>query len=174
MIFWEDEVAHFYHQIQSGTVRVYNINDEGREFTQGIFSDGNSFGEPPLFSQDTYAASAIAMTDAVIYKLNIEGFQRLLKEYPEVQHGFNVLFAKRLYDKACMAREIINSPESRILAFLKKTKHAATKEEGLFRIPYTRQEIANSTGLRVETVIRTLKRMVKENKVEVKGHKLFY
>ena len=117
MIFWEDEVAHFYHQIQSGTVRVYNINDEGREFTQGIFSDGNSFGEPPLFSQDTYAASAIAMTDAVIYKLNIEGFQRLLKEYPEVQHGFNVLFAKRLYDKACMAREIINSPESRILAF---------------------------------------------------------
>lgn len=48
VIFNEDEVAHFYYQIINGSVRMFNSNDEGKEFTQGIFCIGESFGEPPL------------------------------------------------------------------------------------------------------------------------------
>ena len=41
-------------------------------------------------------------------------------------------------------------------------------------VEFTRQEIANFTGLRVETVIRELSKMSKTNKVEIINHKLYY
>ena len=41
-------------------------------------------------------------------------------------------------------------------------------------VPFTRQEIANFTGLRVETVIRALGKMHVEKKIEIKNHKIYY
>jgi CRP-like cAMP-binding protein len=174
MIFWEGDLAHFFYQIHSGAVKMFNINDEGREFTQGFFEQGSSFGEPPLFFQGHYPASAATLKDSVIYKLQVDSFHRLLAEYPDIHQNITRTFANRLYEKSCMAREMINSPESRILALLKKIKKHTGERASRIRIQYTRQEIANSTGLRVETVIRTLTRMEKESKVEIKGHKLYY
>jgi CRP-like cAMP-binding protein len=38
--------------------------------------------------------------------------------------------------------------------------------------PFTRQQLADMTGLRVETVIRTVKKMEKEGKLCLEGHKI--
>ena len=39
-------------------------------------------------------------------------------------------------------------------------------------IPFTRQQLADMTGLRVETVIRAVKKMEKEGKLSLEGHKI--
>jgi CRP-like cAMP-binding protein len=39
-------------------------------------------------------------------------------------------------------------------------------------IPFTRQQLADMTGLRVETVIRTVKKMEKDGKLKIEGHKI--
>lgn len=39
---------------------------------------------------------------------------------------------------------------------------------------YTRQQIADMSGLRVETVIRTVKKMEKEGKLVLEGHKIVF
>ena len=49
VIFSEEEDAHFYYQIIEGSIKMFTTNDEGKELTQGVFSNGESFGEPPLF-----------------------------------------------------------------------------------------------------------------------------
>ena len=69
VVFDEGEVANFYYQILKGTVRMYNSNEEGKEFTQGLFCSGESFGEPPLFITETYPSKAIAIQDCTILKL---------------------------------------------------------------------------------------------------------
>jgi len=43
-----------------------------------------------------------------------------------------------------------------------------------FPIELTRQQIANLTGLRVETVIRTLKKMEKENSIKIENRRILY
>lgn len=53
-----------------------------------------------------------------------------------------------------------------------KTKIGFTNTKVL--IPFTRQEIANFTGLRVETVIRTIKRMEEAAIVEIKNRKIYF
>jgi CRP-like cAMP-binding protein len=174
MIFCEDETANFYFQIIEGSIRMFNSNDEGKEYTQGYFSEGQSFGEPPLFIDEKYPATATAFQDSKIIKLSKEKFLKILEEYPTIQKQFLNLMCRRIHSKAMTSKDIINQkPEFRILAFLnahKKGKNYAEKVQ----VPFTRQEIANFTGLRVETVIRALSKMAKTQKVDIINHKIYY
>lgn len=43
-----------------------------------------------------------------------------------------------------------------------------------FQVPLTRQEMANYTGLRVETTIKTIKKMEQENLVKIVNRKIYY
>jgi CRP-like cAMP-binding protein len=175
VIFGEDEVAHFYYQIIDGSVRMFNSNDEGKEFTQGLFCKGNSFGEPPLFIDQPYPSKAITIQDSTIIKLSKDKFLKILDEYPSIQKSFMILLANKIHSKSNTSKEIINQkPEFRIVAFLNthKKKSECCTEKVL--IPYTRQEIANFTGLRVETVIRVLCKMNTCEKLEIVNHKIYY
>jgi CRP-like cAMP-binding protein len=175
VIFGEDEVAHFYYQIIDGSVRMFNSNDEGKEFTQGLFCKGNSFGEPPLFIDQPYPSKAITIQDSTIIKLSKDKFLKILDEYPSIQKSFMILLANKIHSKSNTSKEIINQkPEFRIVAFLnthKKKSECCTEK---ILIPYTRQEIANFTGLRVETVIRVLCKMNTCEKLEIVNHKIYY
>ncbi|MFE3847937.1 Crp/Fnr family transcriptional regulator [Flavobacterium sp. LB3P45] len=175
IIFDEDEVAHFYYQIIEGSVRMFNSNNEGKEFTQGLFCKGNSFGEPPLFIDQPYPSTAITIQDSTIIKLSKDKFLKIIDEYPSIEKSFLILLANKIHSKSNTSKEIINQkPEFRIVAFLNthKKKFECCNEKVL--IPYTRQEIANFTGLRVETVIRVLCKMNTCNKLEIVNHKIYY
>lgn len=174
VIFDEDEMANFYFQIIDGSVRMFNSNDEGKEFTQGYFSEGHSFGEPPLLINESYPSTAVAFVDSKIIKLSKEKFLRIMDDYPSIQRNLLYLMAKRIHAKSKTSKDIINQkPEFRILAFLsanKKGSDCKIKE----LVPFTRQEIANFTGLRVETVIRAFAKMKECNKIDIINHKIYF
>jgi CRP/FNR family transcriptional regulator len=175
IIFYEDEAANFYYQIIDGSVRLFNSNDEGKEFTQGIFGKGDGFGEPPLFINETYPSKAITIQDSTILKLSKDKFFKILDEYPSIQKYFLILLAQKIHSKSKTSKEIINQkPEFRIIAFLNSFKKKSGNSSEKILIPYTRQEIANYTGLRVETVIRVFTQMNKDNKVAIINHKIYY
>ncbi len=174
-VFCEGDQSRFYYQILEGTVKMFNTNSDGKEFTQAEFKSGQSFGEPPLFIDENYPSTAVACQNAIILKLSKENFFEILDEYPVYQKSIITLFARRIYNKAITAREIINNtPESRIISFLNYHKNKNNVKDHRTEIPYTRQEIANYTGLRVETVIRTLSKMKKKKIVDIINRKLIY
>lgn len=171
ILFYEGDEALFYYQIVEGSVKMYNSNDEGKEYTQGYFSEGQSFGEPPMFIDECYPASAMAFQDTEILKLHKDRFWKILDENPKIERHFLKLMARRIHNKATTSKDIINQkPEFRIQAFLDSCKKSREKE----LIEFTRQEIANFTGLRVETVIRTLLKMKQKKIVDIVNHKIFY
>ncbi|MDD5150065.1 MAG: Crp/Fnr family transcriptional regulator [Flavobacterium sp.] len=175
VIFDENEVANYYYQILEGSVRMYNSNEEGKEFTQGLFYIGDGFGEPPLLIDETYPSKAITTEESTILKLSKDKFLKIIDEYPSIQKYFLVLFAKKIHSKSKTSKEIINQkPEYRIIAFLNSYKKKLGNSSEKILIPYTRQEIANNTGLRVETVIRAFSKMNVSHKVEIINHKIFY
>ncbi len=175
IIFEEGNMPRFYFQVKEGAIKMFNSNDDSREFTQGVFTDGQSFGEPPLFIDEVYPATAEALTDSTIFKLSKDTFFKILSEYPSIHRAFTTLFAQRIYNKANLLRDIINhTPEERITSFLEACKKKSAHFDEKIQITFTRQEIANFTGLRVETVIRTLKKMEEEDKVTIDHRKLYY
>ena len=175
-VFYEDDLALFYYQVVEGSVKMFCTNEDGKEFTQGVFNKGKSFGEPPLFIDQAYPSSCLANEESVIIKISKEKFLTIINEYPEINKSFLQLLALRAYSKVITSKNIINQkPEFRIVAFLmdfKKKNEISVNTK--IQIPYTRQEIADFTGLRVETVIRTLTEMKKNKKVEITNHKLFF
>ena len=176
IIFYEDDLALFYYQVVEGSVKMFCTNEDGKEFTHGVFEKGNSFGEPPLFIDEIYPCSALAIEDSVIIKISKDKFLTIIQEYPEINKSIMQLLALRVFRKALTNKHIVNQkPEHRIIAFLidYKQKNGVSDSEKI-QIPYTRQEIADFTGLRVETVIRTLTQMKKNNKAEINNHKLFF
>lgn len=176
IIFEEGNLPTHYYQIISGEVKMSNYNDDGREFIQGIFYKEQSFGEPPLFLNQNYPANAIAVEDAEILLLPKDNFMKLLEENATVSIKIIENLAQRLYYKSVMAAEMsTQEPEHRILKLI---DHGIAyfnfkKEENGYLINFTRQQIGDLTGLRVETVIRTIKALEKKGVLKIINRKVY-
>lgn len=175
LIFSENTRANFYYQIKTGEVKMFNTNPNGKEFMQGIFYDGDSFGEPPLLSDFNYPASAATVKASKIYKLSKSKLIQLLKDNPEINLKFTRELAKRLFYKATILKEIsVHPPEHRILTLIDYIKQEEDIDsDELFQVQLTRQQIADLTGLRVETVIRAIKQLEQDGEIKIIKRKVF-
>ncbi|MTG98491.1 MULTISPECIES: Crp/Fnr family transcriptional regulator [Myroides] len=175
-IFTLNDHACNYYQVLSGQVMLINYLSSGKEFIQQIFSKNESFGEAMLFNDTTYPYNAVAMKDAVILELSKDKFYKLLWAVPKCVPGILKDMANELYYKSLMAPEIsCQDAQGRILVFLDfyKKQHAPQSKKFGYLINLTRQQIADLTGLRVETVIRTLKHLDTEGFIKINSSKIF-
>jgi len=173
VIFNEGEHPKYYTQIDVGCVRQFNVFEDGREFTQGIFCSGESFGEPPIFINMKYPSSAEALIESKIFILPIDKFHTMINENTTFMKLFLELMAKRIYGKSInsLSLALRDSPD-RIFDFFKKLQ-ANNQLNQTMQIPFTRQEIANFLGLRVETVIRIINQLKNEGKLKIVNRKIF-
>jgi CRP-like cAMP-binding protein len=175
-LFGEGEIALNFFQIISGQIKMNNYNADGKEFIQGLFLDGQSFGEPPLLADVKYPANAEAIKTSEILKLPKLNFLELLTQHPETHLKLTRILAKRLFYKAIMVSEISSQdPEHRIIRILDYLKRYVHQIEGAFKfkVNLTRQQIADLTGLRVETVIRAMKALEKKGEIKIKSGKVY-
>lgn len=182
ILFHAGTSALYYYQLQEGAVKMITYSEDGQEFIQGIFSPGDSFGEPPLFCDFSYPSTAISIEDAIVVRLSKENFFKLLKENFEIHLKFDQVLCNRLKYKSMILSDIsFHDPEHRIMSLLKHLKgNTSTSDHsgGLVRgtkpyvVPFTRQQLADMSGLRVETVIRTVKKMEEKGKLEIVGRKI--
>ena len=174
-IFAEGSECRFYHQVVEGAIKWVNINDDGKEFIQTIAEPGESFGELSLFDDETYAASAIAEEDSVIIRLHKPIFIKLLEESPKLHFAFDRLLTEKIRFKFLLLKTITcEDPYKRInalLGFFKQTgKHIC---QDCNQLKLTRQQIAGMTGLRVETVIRTMRHMHEDGELRIAKGKVY-
>ncbi len=175
IIFHEGATSQFYYQLVNGSVRWVNINEEGKEFLQVIIDPGESFGELPLFDEEPFAATSIANEDSVIIRLHRSTFKELLKENPEIHSAFSKLLAQRLRFKFLLLKVMANhNPEhsiSSLLSYFKETQKNICPKCN--KINLTRQQIADMTGLRVETVIRTIRTLHSKGQLRINKGKVY-
>lgn len=175
-IFNEGKLPTHYYQILSGEVKMNNYNDDGREFIQGIFYKNQSFGEPPLFLNQKYPASAVVVEDAEILCVPKENFIKLLNENPAISIKIIENLAQRLYYKSVMAAEIsTHEPEHRVLRLIDYAiaNFNFKKDSNGYLINFTRQQIGDLSGLRVETVIRAIKSLEKKGELKIINRKVY-
>jgi CRP-like cAMP-binding protein len=156
---------------------MFNSTEDGREYIQGYFSDGDSFGEPPLFYDGLYPAHGIAESDATLIRLKKEALMLLLRENIDELFKITTTFAIRLKDKSIRSGELaLHEPKHRITTLLTefKKKDSGTSSNEQWLVPFTRQQIADMTGLRVETVIRIVREMEKRGLLEIRDRKIYF
>jgi CRP-like cAMP-binding protein len=181
ILFHAGSEANFYYQVGAGSIKMITDSADGQEFIQGIFNAGDSFGEPPLFCDFLYPSTAIAIEVSTVIKLGKTQFFTMLKENFDIHLQFDKVLCQRLKYKSMILSDIsFYDPEHRITNLLKylKSNNSQDTEGGMIRnskpyvIPFTRQQLADMSGLRVETVIRTVKKMQQKGKLKIVGRKI--
>lgn len=176
ILFMEGAVCTYYFQVVKGELRWVNVNDEGKEYLQTITTEGQCIGELPLFDDEVYAATAISNAKSTVIKLPKKIFHQLLREYPDIHFGFSKLLTTRLRFKFFLLKEMAyNDPEKLIVSLLnyfKKNKLYMDPKND--QVQLTRQQIADFTGLRVETVIRVIRNLNEKGKLSIEKGKVFF
>ncbi len=173
MLFHEGDEANFFYQVEEGVVKMVTYSLDGKEFILGLFYQGDSFGEPPLFCDFPYPGTATTLIDSKLLRIPKDRFLDLLKDHFEIHVELDRILCERLKYKSMILSEIsFYDPEHRINSLLGYLKSKAPVSEQPFQVPLTRQQLADMSGMRVETVIRTIKRMEETGKLQIQDHKI--
>ena len=107
-------------------------------------------------------------------EIPLDQFELMMKENFDITRDIikylsDVLRIKTLTLSAVFGK----TPKGKALFLLNKVKkHIFKNKEGM--VPFTRQEIANFLGVRVETIIRTIKELEDEGVVRIEKGKIYY
>lgn len=175
-IFREGDHPKYYFQIVNGIVELNNQHLDGKEFVQNILFAGQSIGESFLFSEMAYTMNAHAKKDCTILRLSKDAFFNLLNQNSDTPIKMLKYLSDSLHQNHLKLLTLSSSnPRDRIKLLMDSVKaQKSINQEFPFQIPLTRQQIANMTGLRIETVVRTVKKMEKDNILKIMNGKILY
>lgn len=175
VLFHEGDTANFFYQVEEGALKMVTYSLDGKEFIQGLFYQGDCFGEPPLFCDFPYPGSATTLIDTKVLRIPKDRFFNLLRDHFEIHVQLDRILCERLKYKNMILSEIsFYDPEHRIISLLSYLKSKSLTPDQPFQVPLTRQQLADMSGMRVETVIRTIKRMEETGKLQLQDHKVFF
>jgi len=175
-IFHEGDHPNYYYQIVKGRIKLNHFDEDGKEIIQSILIPGQSVCELLLFIDEKYPVNAETLSSCEILKISKINFFKLLSENMDISLDINKFLSERLYQKFLMMQSNLSlQPEVRLLGALDYFKsYSHNKEKYSFEVYLTRKQLASITGLRIETVIRTIKKMEGENTVKLENSKIFY
>jgi CRP/FNR family cyclic AMP-dependent transcriptional regulator len=168
IIYEPGAMPRFVYFILAGEIRMVTQSADGKEFIQGIFKAGQYFGEPALLVQKPYLAFTKTNKDSQILLVNETEYHALLKN----DHNFSLDLIKtlsnRLFYKSMMLEELANEKSKHRLTTL--INYLFVDINSGEALKYTRQDLADMTGLRVETVIRGVKSLTQAKRIKlIKG-----
>lgn len=157
------------YYLESGSVKEYKKNEDGKELIYNIYYPGDFFGYIPILHEERHQQFAETMEDCTIVMIPGDEFNNLIRT--------NVFFQKAMLK---MLSENIRNHENRLLGIaynsLRKkvaealqslyVKRLSTCEEGE-SIKMTRENLAAIAGVAKESLIRTLKDFEQEKLISL-------
>lgn len=118
-IFSQGERADSVFYIQKGKVKLTVVSKQGKEAVVAILGVDEFFGEGCLAGQTMRIATAAAMTDAVIMRLDRAAIVRALHDEPAFSEVFIAyLLARTIRVEADLVDQLFNSSEKRLARLL--------------------------------------------------------
>ena len=161
VLFHAGDAASDFFAVKRGKIKMVAVSRDGKEFVQGYFVDGQSFGEPPFFNHIPYPSTGVAVIDSEVWRCPYNSFMKLLRDNFDIHLKLTEVLSGRLVYKSIMLSELAGEEAAHRLTTLIDyfRREAGVPASRVFRVPFTRQQLADMSGLRVETVIRCIKAM---------------
>lgn len=170
-IYSEGNYPHGLYFLNSGKIRTYKINENGKELTIGLFNTGDFFGYNALLENGTYKESAETMEECDISTVGREDFEILINNNKEVAQKFIKLLAQNVSEKEEQLINLAyNSLRKRVadavISLLRKYKKEGDPN---FIIHISREDLAHIAGTTTESLIRTLSDFKNEKLIEAEA-----
>jgi CRP-like cAMP-binding protein len=164
----EDEANGFYY-LESGEVRVYRMDEQGKEVEVVRIGPGDFFGEAIVFVMATFPSYAQAAQDSQILFFAKDDFFRNLEKDPSIAKFFLTLLAKKcvVLNKRIEALELQTVRQRLIRYFI--TRYEGSPQNQI-ELPMKKGELAKLLGTISETLSRNLKQLQTEELIDVQGN----
>jgi CRP-like cAMP-binding protein/CheY-like chemotaxis protein len=156
--------------VVSGKVKTFKSNDDGKELTVGLYSEGEFFGYIALLENGVYRESAEAMEDAEIALIPRDDFEQLINNNSDVSRKFIKMLAHNVVEREEQLLNLAyNSLRKRVADALITLQRKYQKgNEEHFSIHISREDLANIAGTATESLIRTLSDFRGEKLIDIK------
>lgn len=156
--------------VKLGKLRLYKINEDGRQFTLGILGQGNMFGEIESFSLGTKGIYIETMEETLICSVLKDDFNHFLSQRPLLAMKFLKELSDRLQERDELLEKLaLGDLKEKVLYLLVKlAEKFGIKDKEYMRIdiPLTHQELANMIGATRESVTLVLQELSKESLIQ--------
>lgn len=173
-IFTEGTLPSGIFYLQSGKVKKYKMDNEGREQIIYIYNAGEFFGYSSVLSENAYGDTAVAIENSIISLITIKDFNEILNEsssfsnllLKSLSHEFSVL-ANLM---AVLSQRTVRERVALNLLIL----HDKYKVDGtaITYIALSRSDLAKMTGTAIETLARVLNDFKHDKLISTDGRKI--
>lgn len=161
--------------LKEGQVRLYRMNQHGKQFTVDILTSGNIFGETATLSLTDDDLYAEAMTDTYLCTIGVDEFEQFIEKNPKIALKLINILSERLKDLYALSEKIaLTDVKYRILYLLLKLseKNGVRKKDWqTINIKLTHADIAAMVGTTRETTSVIMSNLKKEGYIK-KGLRL--
>lgn len=163
--------------VLKGSVKIYKISKEGKEFILHFITPPNIFGDVPLFTGGDCPADVQALEDSILLFVPKNEFLSLLENNPRLSFKIMTGFAARLKSLSVKAAELSFSEVINRLAgyLLKELEKSGTTNlpEPYIKLNISIATLASYLGTISETISRAMKKL-KDNKIiNIHGKTIF-
>jgi CRP/FNR family transcriptional regulator, nitrogen oxide reductase regulator len=156
--------------VAAGTVKLVRPTPDGQDVLLDLLGPGEHFGSLAELGDAVYREDVTAHTACCILFTTAESFNRLLARFPVVALATLEIVAGRLRNAHSAIEHLSAYPvEHRVAAILLQLaeKRGTQSDHGLLiEIPLSRQDVADMTGAKVETVSRVMSEFRRMNLIK--------
>ncbi|TYQ00262.1 CRP-like cAMP-binding protein [Tenacibaculum adriaticum] len=172
IIYDEGKNSNYIYLINTGVVKCYKLDEQGKELTTALYKDDDFFGYSSFTQNIPYQESATAIKDSTLVGVP----KSVLKDVLNNNHKVTLELIQLLTDDLLgikdqlleMAYSSVNKKTaSTILKFAEKLNR---KPEEPIRI--SRTDLASVAGIATETLIRALSSFKKQGLIETEGRNI--
>jgi len=140
-IFWEGDPADSVFFLKQGKVKLTVTSKQGKEAIVAVLDRGDFFGEGCMAGQPLRMATAMAITDCSLVRLEKKLMVRLLHEQHEISEMFVThLLSRNIRYEADLVDQLFNSSEKRLARILLLLSHFGKESRAEPVLPRISQE----------------------------------
>lgn len=149
--------------IETGRVRIYRTNSDGREQVLHVEGPGRPVAELPLFDGGPYPASAVALEETRLIFLPRGDFESLYRSNPDIAHAIIRALGRRLRHLVHVTETLAFRDVAARLALLLvgyAERSGRDTPDGIeLTLDRTQEELAIEIGAARESVSRAMKQL---------------
>ena len=177
-IFLENDNYRGFFIVLKGSVKVYRISAEGKEYILHLRKPPQPFADVPLFEEGgNYPANAQALEECLLLFIPKEEFIDLIQKNPSIALKMLAGFAKRMRNMTNKMEEIstkeVSSRLARFILEEVEKNNSIKLPEPFLRLTISKSTVATYLGTITETLSRTFKKFQDEKIIVVDGKKIF-
>ena len=170
-IYRAGDYPHHLYYIQSGKIKTFRTNLEGKELITGIYSEGDFLGYEAILKDQTFSDHSMAMEDSEILTIPRDVFQQLILSNKEIASKFINLLSQKVDEKEEQLLHLAyNTVRQRTAEALITLNNKVNDPENKLKI--SREDLSNMVGTATESVIRVISDFKDEKILEAKGGNL--